>query len=252
MNAADTPDPDTSAPDTSSLKPSPRLALIFLLLTAPIPTLGTSLAMVWLPEAVWPKVVFFLAKIWLFAAPVFWLIKVEKVKFSWACVPRWHQRGMLAAHASGIFIFIAILIAYLTVGQAWIEPEPMLEKIRAMKLDNVWLYAAGALYWCTVNSMLEEYFWRWFIFRRLCDLLSERRWVWAALISGVLFTAHHVVALKVYFNWPMALLASAGVFIGGFTWSLLYARWGNIYGAYVSHVYADIVIFGIGAWIIFG
>lgn len=224
-------------------------AALFLLLTVPIPILGTSLAMVWQPDALWPKAVFFVAKLWLFAAPVVWLLRIEKAKPRF---PRWSQRGMLAAHATGIAIFASILIAYLTIGQAWIDVEPTLDRIREMKLDNVWLYLAGALYWCTINSLLEEYFWRWFVYRRLCEVLPAGRSLWAAVLSGVLFTAHHVVALKVFFDWPMALLASAGVFIGGVTWSVLYRRYGNIYCGYVSHVYADIVIFGIGAWLVFG
>jgi len=245
-----------SMPETSPQGSTTNLrsqAVLFLLLTAPIPILGTSLAMVWQPDAVWPKVVFFVAKLWLFAAPVVWLLRVEKTKTRMASwIPRWRQKGMLAAHATGIVIFVSILIAYLTVGRAWIDVEPMVDRIRQMKLDNAWLYLAGALYWCTVNSLLEEYYWRWFVFRRLEQVLPAGWGLQAAVLSGLLFTAHHVVALKVFFDWPMAILASTGVFIGGVTWSVLYKRFENIYCGYVSHVYADVIIFGIGAWLVFG
>ena len=49
--------------------------------------------------------------------------------------------------------------------------------------------------------------------------------------------------------WPCLWMSAppsrprAGVFIGGLTWSLLYLRYRNIYACWVSHVYADLIIF---------
>jgi membrane protease YdiL (CAAX protease family) len=76
---------------------------------------------------------------------------------------------------------------------------------------------------------------------------------WPAVIaSGLFFTLHHVIALTAYFDWRITTLASLGVFIGGATWSWIYLKYRNIYAAYVSHVFADIVIFAIGYKLIFG
>jgi hypothetical protein len=50
----------------------------------------------------------------------------------------------------------------------------------------------------------------------------------------------------------VTLLGSTGVFIGGATWSWIYLRWRNIYAAYVSHVLADLAVFGVGWYIVFG
>ena len=236
-------------------------ALLALLIIAPIQLVGTTTAMVWFPDATWAKVGFGIAKVLMMLAPIAWLIKVEKVK---PRIPKWKKfpfgPGMLWAHATGALIFVIIAAAYYLVGRHWIDVEPMREKIVQMGMDNIWLYLAGALYWCTINSLLEEYFWRWFIFSRLLDvlpaagsgrLLSATNLI-AVVGSSLLFTAHHVVALKVYFDWKTTLLASLGVFIGGFTWSLLYLRFKNIWACYVSHVYPDVIIFFIGWRLIFG
>lgn len=249
-----------------------NLALLALLVIAPIQLIGTTLAMVWFPDAMWAKVGFGMAKVGLMLAPLAWLIFVEKTK---PRIPRWHGpgsesdddvqgrgfrgSGMLAAHVTGALIFAVIAGAYYGFAKDWIDTAAMREKIVEMGLDNLWLYTAGALYWCTINSLLEEYFWRWFIFARLRDVLptpgSDRIFSWVNLVAvvlcGLLFTAHHVVALKVYFDWKTTLLASAGVFIGGVTWSLLYLRYKNIYAGYVSHVYADLIIFWIGYQLVF-
>ncbi len=47
------------------------------------------------------------------------------------------------------------------------------------------------------------------------------------------------------------VLASLGIGIGGVTWSWLYLTYRNIWAAYVSHIFADVVIFGIGYVLIF-
>ncbi len=94
-----------------------------------------------------------------------------------------------------------------------------------------------------MNSLLEEYFWRWWIFERLRVFAPAFA---AAVGSGVLFTVHHVVALDAYLPWELTLLASLGVMTGGITWSWIYARYGNLWAAYVSHVWADVIIFWIG------
>ncbi|MEM7681832.1 MAG: CPBP family intramembrane glutamic endopeptidase [Planctomycetota bacterium] len=245
----------------------PRAALLALVLLAPIPLLGAATAMVWFPESAAAKALFALAKVLLMLAPLAWLLKVDKTKPG---LPRWHgdpasdlrgfrgfrrfrQSGMLAAHLTGGAIFLAIAVAYYGFAQHWIDVGPMREKIVQMGLDNLWLYLAGALYWCTINSLLEEYFWRWFIFSCLRDVLPKSTFgiTTAIVLCALLFTAHHVVALSVYFDWTTTLLASAGVFIGGTTWSLLYLRYRNIWACYVSHVYPDVIIFFIGYQLIF-
>lgn len=240
------PETIPDAPDTEAAQPiTKQTALTALLLLAPIQIIGTSITMVIFPDSTVAKVLFFIAKLMMVLAPVIWLIKVDKVK---PRIPRWTRAGMPAACITGTIIFIAIAVAYYAAGKDMIDVSTMLEKIEQMKLNNLWLYLAGALYWCTINSMLEEYFWRWFIFTR-CEALMHR--YAAVVVSGLLFTAHHVVALQVYFDWRVTAIASLGVFIGGATWSWIYLKWRNIYAAYISHVFADVIIFWIGYELIF-
>ncbi|MEM7577652.1 MAG: type II CAAX endopeptidase family protein, partial [Planctomycetota bacterium] len=228
-----------------------KQAWLFMGLTATVPILGTTLSMVWFPGEAWAKVAFGLAKIWILLAPLLWLWKVERVRLR---IPRWSNRGMGLAHGTGVLIFAVIAGTYYGLAHAWIDPAVMLEKVRQFGLDRLSLYLLGALYWCTINSLLEEYFWRWFVYERLRDVLPRSAaGIGSAVVAcGLLFTAHHVVALSVYFDARTTALASLGVFVGGVTWSWLYAKSGNIYAAYVSHVWADIIIFWIGWQLIFG
>ena len=192
--------------------------------------------------------------------PVIWLLRVERRR---PRIPRWSNRGMVAAHVTGGLIFAIIAIGYYAVGRYWIDADAMRQQVTTNGLGTPLLFLLGALYWCTINSMLEEYFWRWFISDRLVEvmpagLMGRVRWGFrtgdliAALGSALLFTAHHIVALSTLVDVRTNVAASAGVFVGGLTWSLLYLRHRNIYACWVSHVYADIIIFYLAYRILFG
>ena len=199
----------------------------------------------------WAKAAFAAAKVTLMLIPLVWLLRVERRR---PAIPRWSHRGMLAAHLTGILIFIIIALGYALVGRHWIDADAMRAQVESNGLATPLLFLLGALYWCTINSMLEEYFWRWFIGERLRDILprSAAGDLASALLSALLFTLHHIVAMSMLVDARTTAAASAGVFVGGFIWSLLYLRHRNIYAGWVSHVYADIIIFYLGYRIIFG
>ncbi len=250
------PNPDPALPSTSSTSADPARArratsAAYLLAAAPVQFVGTWLAMVAFPDAGWAKAAFGAAKITLLLIPLVWLLRVEGRR---PRPPRWSHRGMVAAHATGVLIFISIAVAYAAVGRHWIDAGAMRAQVDAGGLNTPLLFLLGAVYWCTVNSMLEEYFWRWFIGERLRDVLPRNTAgdLASAVLSALLFTAHHVVALAMLVDPRTAVAASAGVFVGGLIWSLLYLRYQNIYAGWVSHVYADLIIFYLAYRIVFG
>jgi membrane protease YdiL (CAAX protease family) len=226
---------------SASFVARPILALVLIV---PAPTLGLIAALYLWPDTTVGQLAYAVLKLWLIGLPVAWTILFERHRPS---LPRLSRRGMGEAIASGIVMFASIVGAYLLFGH-WIDTAQMAEQLEAIGLGVLWIYLLGALYWCTINSILEEYVWRWFVFTR-CEMLMPR--IAAVVAAGVFFTAHHVVALAFYFDWRVTLIGSLGVFIGGATWSWLYLRWRNIYAAYVSHVFADLAVFGVGWHIVF-
>ena len=191
------------------------------------------------------KAVFAASKIWVFVLPLAWLMLVDRKRPS---IPRPAARGMAAACLTGGAIVLLIGGAYLLFGRSWINAEFMREKAHDVGLTSPLIYLGGAAYWITINSLLEEYVWRWFVVTR-CEMLVPR---WAAVAaSGLFFTLHHIIALEVYFDWRISVLGSIGIFIGGTTWSWLYLKYRNIWAAYVSHVFADVIIFAIGYQLLF-
>lgn len=222
-----------------------RRALIALLLVVPIPSLGVIMAMVVAPGPV-GKTVFTAAKIWLLVFPAAWYLLVEKGRPSWSPP---HRGGLVVGAASGAAVAGIIVVGAWLFGVQNMDLAPLRTEVQEMGLNTVLPYLAGAAGWTFVNSLMEEYVYRWFIFRQ-CEALMKG---WAAVFaSAAIFTAHHVIAVSQYLDPLLALLASAGIFAGGVIWSWLYMRYRSIWPCWISHVLSDVAVFGIGWWLLFG
>ncbi|MHB1157156.1 MAG: CPBP family intramembrane glutamic endopeptidase [Phycisphaerales bacterium] len=222
-----------------------RSATIALLLLVPAPSLGIWLAMYVMPGGVIGQAAWGASKLWLVALPAIWCLWVDHQRWR---IPSFKRTGLLLGAITGVMIFTVIYGAYLLIGHHWIDAAWVSEQAKSRGLNSPGLFIGMAIYWCTINSLLEEYVWRWFVFTR-CAALTHRNA--AILASALLFTIHHVFALAIYFDWRVTLPASGGVCIGGATWAWLYARYGNIYAAWLSHILADAAIFVIGYQLIF-
>ena len=125
-------------------------------------------------------------------------------------------------------------------------PAKILGKLREFGLATPLGYLAIGAFLSLLHSLLEEYYWRWFVFGWL------RRYVpvsLAIVLSSLAFMAHHVVILYVYFPdrfWTLALPFSLGVAFGGAVWAWLYHRSGSLLGPWVSHAIIDAGIMLIG------
>ncbi|MBU1693960.1 MAG: CPBP family intramembrane metalloprotease [Verrucomicrobia bacterium] len=221
----------------------PTLALLLLV---PAASLGVVSAMILFPGTRLGTLLFGACKVWLFGLPLAWRLFVDKQPISFS-PPR--RGGFFAAVLSGGLISLAILAAYLGPGRRLVDQSLLVEKLTAIGLGSTWMYAGGAAYWILVNSVLEEYVWRWFCVRQ-CEQLLPR--VPAVALSALFFTLHHVIALQVYMGPLPVVVCSLGIFTGGAIWSWMYTRYRSIWPGYVSHAIVDLCVFGIGAWMLFG
>ena len=225
--------------------PSASRSLLALALLVPAPSLGVLCAMVWWPETAFGSTIFALSKAWLLLLPVGWHILVDRQKPSWS-PPR--KGGFGWGLSSGLVISLIILLAWWFIAPAILDMEVMRQQIAGIGLDVPSRYLAGALYWILVNSVLEEYVWRWFVVSKSVDCFGRNAGIAA---SALFFTVHHVIAMAVFMDWLPVLLCSSGVFIGGLVWSWLYARFESIWPCYLSHAIVDMAVFGVVAAILF-
>jgi len=223
-----------------------RRAILALALLVPAPSLGTLAAMSLFPGTALGKGLFAASKLWLAAFPAVWMMLVDRERFGLSPA---RKGGFLMGLASGLGLGLLVVLGWLAFGQGLLDRTAFAGKMREVGLGSLPMYLGGAAYWILVNSVLEEYVWRWFVFRKCVALVGPRA---AALLSALFFTLHHFIALRAYCPLPVAVAASIGVFSGGAVWSLLYARYRSVWPGYVSHAIVDLCVFGVGATMLFG
>jgi uncharacterized protein len=223
-----------------------RRAWWALLLLLPVPSLGTAASMWWWPGTTLGIGLFVAAKLWVVVLPLIWIVFVHKSTLSWSA-PR--KGGFRIAIILGMATALAIFAVYgVVIGRGWIDPTEVAARAAQTGLNHRGVYLAGAIYWITLNSLMEEYVWRWFCFRQ-CEVLFGG--AGGVLASALGFTLHHVIALAGQFPWTLTILGSFGVFCGGAMWSWLYLRYRSIWPCYVSHAIVDLPIFILGYHLIF-
>ncbi len=225
-----------------------RRAQWALFLLVPAPSFGVFMFLVVAPGAIGASV-YALMKAHLLLFPLLWWRYVEKRPWSLSLLPPTKRReGWTVGVVSGVLIAGVILGAYFILGQEWIGVEGVLAKAREGGLDRWPNYLGLVTYLTFINSLLEEYVWRWFVYVQLERWLGRGRAVVGAALA---FTLHHVIALTVQFDLRVTILGSVGVFVGGLIWSWCYGRYRSIWPGYVSHIGADAAIFWVGAQLLF-
>jgi membrane protease YdiL (CAAX protease family) len=123
--------------------------------------------------------------------------------------------------------------------------ELIQQKIAAFGIASAGAYFALTAFYSLFHSLLEEYYWRWFVFQQSSRLMA----FWpAALLSAIGFTLHHIIVLNVFFKgapWLVAALSTA-IAIGGVFWAWLFNRTGSVFDTWLSHLLIDAGIFAIG------
>lgn len=99
-----------------------------------------------------------------------------------------------------------------------------------------------------LHSLLEEYYWRWFVFGQLEKVLKP----WPAyLVASLAFASFHYVVLSSYFP-PLGVFGFGTlVGIGGLLWCWMLRRQKSLVGIWVSHALVDAGIFYIGYDLLF-
>jgi len=107
---------------------SPGRAYLALALLVPVPTIGTLMAMVFMPGPV-GQGVFFAAKVWVLLFPIVWHVLVEGGRPSLSPLRR---GGMAMGLITGLAIIAIMFAAYFLLGRHWIDAD----HVAAMAAQN--------------------------------------------------------------------------------------------------------------------
>ena len=222
-----------------------KLALIALLLVGLAPTVSIFISF-GTDGGIISQIAYVLSKLWLVVIPLIWYLKIDKGQLSFS-KPK--QGGYAVAVGLGSGMSVLILLTWFMVGDK-IDGSLLRDAVEPVGLLDVRLYIGGVIYWTVLNSLLEEYVFRWFLVVKSEALVGTG--TPAILLSAFIFVIHHTFALLFFgFPWWANLLASVSLFIGGAIFSWLYIRYRSVWMPYIAHAICDIAVFSIGAMIIF-
>ncbi|HSH36074.1 type II CAAX endopeptidase family protein [Schnuerera sp.] len=152
------------------------------------------------------------------------------------------KKKLFASIFLGILVYIIILSAYLMLKEFIdlnIIKNILAENLKVNK-DN---FIFVALYISFINSLLEEFFFRGFIFLNLKKLIISK---YAYIISALAFSIYHVAIMSSWFSPLIFLLAMVGLFVGGIIFNYLNESSSNIYSSWLVHMMANFAINTIG------
>jgi membrane protease YdiL (CAAX protease family) len=187
-----------------------------------------------------------LGKVVQFCFPVAWLALGRGQRLRWR--PR-KPRGLAIGLAFGLLVAAAMLGLYFAalkpLGYFEGPDEHVRRKIAGLGISELWKYALLGVFYALCHSFLEEYYWRWFVYRELKLLVPVPA---AVAVSSLAFMSHHVLVLATFFGWqsPATYLFSLAVATGGAVWAWLYERARSLAAPWIGHCLVDAAIFVIG------
>jgi len=215
-------------------------ALLALILLVPAASIGVAIALFIAPGTI-GTIVSVLCGVWLLGLPIAWSVWGDRYQLHLS-QPK-HQE-LLAGTVLGLLMFGIILGTYWLFGQHWIDGIDAKSKVQQMGLSNPTIFWIVQAYFVLINSFIEEYIWRWFVYRK-CEILIPG--TGAIFLSALFFTLHHIIVLAAYTDWRGVILGSLAVFLAGVIWSWCYLTYRSLLPSYISHAIADFAL-SIIAW----
>jgi uncharacterized protein len=210
-------------------------AILALYLIVPVSSIAAVMT-VWIAPGIIGQAVAVCCGIWMLLFPILWHIFVDRqqLKFNFN-----KPQGFGVGVVLGLGMFGIIAASYWFVGRYWMDIGDIRAKFALLKMNAPLMVLGFGTFQTLVNSAVEEYVWRWFVFQK-CEVLFGRSAVW---ISAIFFTLHHVILTLAYCH-DLRLIVSMtlAVFIAGVIWARCFAKYRSILPSYLSHSAADLAL----------
>jgi len=227
-------------------------ALIFAMV---FPTIVTLVYFQWLQhsESSLQQIAYGVGKVLQFGFPIAWVwFRYREKLFIKSTRHESARTDNLIGIGFGLLVVVAMFLLYFLLLAPTATGEQLNEMVKAKisqtGLDSFWKYLAVGVFYSLCHSLLEEYYWRWFVFDLLRMYISV---AWANVISSLGFMAHHVILLGFFFNWsPWTYVLSACIAVGGGFWAWQFNRTDTLRVPWISHMIVDAGIFALGYFLV--
>ena len=213
-----------------------QLALILL-----VPASSIGVASLFIAPGTIGTIASVLCGLWLLGLPIAWSFWGDRYQLHLS-LPKYQE--LLVGTVLGLLMFGIILGTYWLFGQEWIDVADAKSKVQQMGLNNPIFFLIVQAYFVLINSFIEEFIWRWFVYKK-CEILIPGKA--AIFLSALFFTLHHIIVLAAYIDWRGVIIGSLAVFAAGAIWSWYYLTYRSLWASYISHAIADLAL-SIIAW----
>ncbi|SCG82123.1 abortive infection protein [Proteiniborus sp. DW1] len=142
----------------------------------------------------------------------------------------------------GILCFVVLMLAYLILRDV-IDLNTIANELQTKSKVNPTNFLFVASYITFINSFLEEFFFRGFVFLNLLVLGYKKL---AYIFSSVLFAIYHIGIFKNWFNPWLIALAIFGLVSVGVIFNYIDSKSRSFINSWIVHILADAAIMLIG------
>lgn len=153
-----------------------------------------------------------------------------------------NKKDLYLGTGLGLFCFAVLIVAYFILKDV-IDLSIIANELQTKSKVNSKNFILVAFYITFINSFLEEFFFRGFIFLNLYELGFRKI---SYIFSSVLFALYHIGIFKNWFNPWLIILAIFGLFSVGFIFNYIDTKSKNFINSWIVHILADAAIMLIG------
>lgn len=143
-------------------------------------------------------------------------------------------------------VSMGVVIGAFLVFQSFINTGVIVNDLQSRMKVTPEIFIYIAIYITFGNSLLEEFYFRGFIF---LNIYKTKYKALAYLFSSLLFAFYHVAIFATWFNFWLILLALLGLFIIGLVFNWLNTKSENFFNSWILHILADVGVMLIGFYL---
>ena len=176
----------------------------------------------------------------IFLFPILYRVYIEKKRIKKAIFKHFSFK-IFKSHVGKMIgvglLFFTIYVGSFYLFRGYLDLQNTVDQLNQMASIDVSNIIFIGLYIIVLNSLLEEFFWRGFLFDKLNILIKP--WM-AYLVTGVAFSFHHMVF---YYNWfePIYLIViTVGLAVYAMIMNFIFSKTKDLFSCWLVHACADV------------
>lgn len=177
----------------------------------------------------------------IFLAPLFIRLFIKKQSFKVALTQDF-SLNKFKSNASKLFLIgLSLSLIYLSsfyIFKNFLDIKTITDRLNELASINLNSIIFIGAYIIIFNSILEEYFWRSFIFEEFSKIIKP---IPAFIISATAFSFHHVVFFYNWFSPLFFLLITIGLIGYALIMNFIWQKYRELFSCWLVHAMVDIV-----------